>query len=213
MFQLPPHAYTDARQWLADGVYCDTAGTAYRFMSFDHRHQLAMGIPVSRTEATQGAGSVPIPADAVHLHWPLCGAVNSLDNKLALYVQRIPARQYRRTYAGRQVQVTTPRMYEALTKIASGAIPIGNDNETIRALFYPWYPDNLREALRLMEEEEWFSVALTRRITLVNGQGKALVYDGQAHVGYLYDGVLTALVSDNHARKLLKAFHGEVTLC
>lgn len=214
MFKFPDDAAPDARQWLDGGVFCTENGDAFSTMGFTRLGEV-IGVPVLRYDQPRpdNREAKAIHLSRVHLHWPLCGAVNCRDHKIALYVQRVTTRQYRRTYQGRQVRVTTPRSYEACAHAKLGRLPGGDSPETLRALFYPWYPSSVHEATKLLEEG-WYSIALTRRITLVNAQHKCLVYDGTSHVGYLLDGcVLTALVPDGAARKLLKAFKGEVSLC
>ena len=214
MFKFPDDAVSDLRQWLDGGVFCTENGDAYSTMGFTRLGEV-IGVPVLRygDAISGGRDATAIPISRVHLHWPLCGAVNCRDHKMALYVQRVATRQYRRTYQGRQVRVTTPRSYEACVNAKLCRVPGGDSPETLRALFYPWYPSTVHEAVKLLEDG-WYSIALTRRIILVNAQHKCLVYDGGSHVGYLLDGcVLTALVPDGAARKLLKAFKGEVSLC
>jgi hypothetical protein len=214
MFKFPDDAFADSRQWLDGGVFCTENGDAFSTMGHTRLGEV-ISVPVSRHDSPGPACREPvaISLDRVYLHWPLCGAVNCRDHKIALYVQRVATRQYRRTYQGRQVRVTTPRSYEACAHAKLGRLPGGDSPETLRALFYPWYPSSVREATEHLEGG-WFSIALTRRITLVNAGHKCLVYDGSSHVGYLLDGcVLTALVPEGAARKLLKAFKGEVSLC
>jgi len=211
MFQVPrDDDFADIRQWLNGGLFCDEAGIAYKFtgMGEDRR---ATGWPVYPDESLAVAPR-NFRQSEIYLHWPLCGAVNNKNKKFALYVQRLPRRQYARTFCPQQVEVLVPRGYEVLARIGTRRNSLdANSNEVLRALFYPEYPANYEEAEQWLEDG-WLSVALTRRVTLVKAEGKLLVFDGMTHVGHVMHRKLCPFTSTHHTLKVLKAFKGALQL-
>lgn len=211
MFQVPDDSHVDLRQWLNNGVFCDESGTAYYFEGTTAGRDAAVGLPIPAVPQPSAAPAQTLRRSEVYLHWPLCGAVNNQQYKFAMVVRRLPRRQYARTFCFNQVEVALPRGYEVLAATGKTRTPHSSDIDVIRSLFYPWYPDTLEEANRLLADG-WASIALSRRITLVRSEGKQLVFDGMTHAGHIVDDRYLPSVPHYHAMKVLKAFKGELQL-
>lgn len=207
MFPVPDDPHADLRQWLNGGVFCDASGTAYRHAIIGGGDNVAaVCLPRNGNEL---AITRNVLKRDIHLHWPLGGAVNVGDLRFAAVVQRIPRRQYARTFTPNQVEVQVPRGYEVLTQ--GMRVLRATEDVVLRALFYPAYPADYTEALEWLDSG-WASVALSRRITIVRSVGKQLVYDGMQHVGHIIDFTYLPTVNHNHAMKVLKAFKGALQL-
>lgn len=211
MFQVPDDPHVDLRQWLNNGVFCTADGTAHKYLG-------------PTRGSTQGAHALSLPRSAgdavterayhkaeVYLHWPLGGAVNNHDFRFAFIMQRLPRRQYARTFTHNQVECLVPRGFEVLPQVNRRGLVRTNEDDVLRAIFYPTYPDDYQQALRLLDIG-WASVALSRRIILVRAHGKDLVFDGMNHVGHVFDGRFISSCSENHTMKVLKAFKGALQL-
>jgi hypothetical protein len=200
-------SFVDLRQWLHRGVFCDANGTAYK--SSDSSSSRVVGVSVPREPGKKGTVR-DFRANEVFLHWPLCGAVNNIDYKYAFLAKRVPRRQYARTFCAEQVRTSVPRGFEVLSMLKAPS-PNPATDDGMRALFYPAYPLDYRDAL-LWLDDGWASVALSRRFILVRAEGKVLVYDEMSHVGHVCDGRFVSSVEENYTMKVLKAFKGALQL-
>lgn len=126
----------DVRQWLGRTWFC------------------VDGSPV-RYSGTNDDGTIQYSTLAGHEHsckesevrvwWPQGGAVNIPDYG-ALYVQRRPARQWRRSYSSREVTLVNPLRYchTGMNDLTANSAPV------IKALYKPKYY-SLRQADKMMK--------------------------------------------------------------
>lgn len=109
--------------------------------------------------------------DHILPHWPLCGSVNLLYNKLAIHVERQQMKQWRRTFNWRQVKVLVPQQWFLL----------GNGHEnfathrSVPDIFNPQYPADYEEWFA----DGWRSVALSPHVIVVNTTPRMVYYNGQ----------------------------------
>lgn len=117
-----------------------------------------------------------VPMHNIAGHWPMCGSVNVRDYKVAVHVNRKPAKQFKRTFSSRQVTVEVPRKWDVQKRIGATAgalrdcpIPV------INAVFDPWYPV-VDEAFVLLESG-WTTIALNPRVIVAADEtGKRMIY-------------------------------------
>lgn len=119
-----------------------------------------------------------IPTEFLAGHWPMCGSVNVEEHRVAVHVERLPARQFKRTFNARQVAIHVPRPWE-VRKVrgnsAADALRVSSPC-IIQATFYPVYPTHFEEALVKLSEG-WLSVAINPRIIIAGDDiGKRMIY-------------------------------------
>lgn len=213
MFPIPDDPHADVRQWLNNGVFCDAAGTAIKYVGLSRAapNSNVLGIILPRSAEGDANEECVVLRGDVRLHWPLGGAVNNTDYRFAFIVQRLPRRQYARTFSHNQVECLVPRGFEVLAKVNRRGVVRTTQDDVLRAIFYPTYPTDYEQVSEMLDSG-WASVAMTRRITVVLSDGKDLVYDGMTHVGHIYDRRFYPSCSETHAMKVLKAFKGALQL-
>ncbi len=218
MFPLPtddPHV--DVHQWIGRGLFFDGEGNAYYTInvSAGGRSILGSRVPVDvDPDKPHIRDEKLFNRSEVFLHWPFVGCMNERANKVAFVAERIPRRQYCRTFAPNQVNVTVPRAYELIEHRHHIANFATKPDCVVSAICYPVYPDGFSEAVDWLRDG-WLSVAINRRIILVPTDrecSKLLVYSGTFHVGHIIHRQFTPTTDENHSMKLLKAFKGEVFL-
>lgn len=119
--------------------------------------------------------------------WPRTGAIN-LPDVGALYVQRSPAKQYRRSYSPRDVRTKVPGRWVMQRAYPNSSLHYldGDCPEVVRALTEPWYPYRLDEAVMLLNKVP--TVALNRQLILLKATAtETLVYYKGAMCGRLDD--------------------------
>lgn len=213
MFPIPDDPHADVRQWLNNGVFCNEEGVAFKYLGLARATPTSsvLGTPLSRNPDVPLPDEVVVPRQSVRLHWPLGGAVNNESFRFAFIMQRLPRRQYARTFAHNQVECLVPRGFEVLPKANRRGVVRTTHDDVLRAIFYPMYPTDYEQVAEMLDAG-WASVAMTRRIILVMSEGKELVYDGMTHVGHIYDRRFYPSCSEAHAMKVLKAFKGALQL-
>lgn len=110
-------------------------------------------------------------------HWPVIGSVNIRAHRVAVHVDREPAKQFKRTFHSRLCKVTVPRRWDVqkvigdrgLRSLQTPTVPI------INALFAAWYPTP-EQAFDLLDSG-WLSVAIDPRVIVAADQnGKRMIY-------------------------------------
>ena len=177
MIPLPDGiAPTDIQQWLHGGV-----------CMYEVDGEFIPCVLDATVTGREGAGRlftdkftqvVPLTYTKLRAYWPLCGSVNIERDNVAIHVERRPAKQFKRTFTWSVMKVRVPRLDDL-----ANVLPIGRRESitgptysTLKAIFYPIYPETYREALMWMEAG-WFSVALNPRVIVAGDTlGKRMVY-------------------------------------
>ena len=119
-----------------------------------------------------------VKQEDLRAHWPLCGSINVPHHRIATHVERVPSKQYKRTFNSRQLAFTLPRSWDI--RRSRGTTPAQRctaaSNEVVSALFKPTYPVDYEDALAMLADG-WLSVAVNPRI-IVAGDiiGKRMIY-------------------------------------
>lgn len=166
--------------------------------------------PVRTVESLDGV-VVDLNQGYMYPHWPLCGSLNM--TRFAVYVERTSNRQYRRTFHSNSIVLRVPRKWDVMRSIGTATVANlhVNSPEIIRALFAPVYY-SYSEALRLIMDERWISVALTPHVILVGNEKALLVYRRGKLVGKIQDDHLIAIGQHpDSLYRILKVFEGRVT--
>lgn len=116
--------------------------------------------------------------------WPVCGSINT--EKVALYVQRLQRRQYKRSFNWDCVDLTIPNSWFLLTSGVDVVLATRKGWPIVKELFYPEYITP-REALELIVEGQKLSVAVDSNTILCHNNDNIKVY---------FRGELKALLSD-----------------
>lgn len=146
----------------------------------------------AKLSTTDFLANESVPLSCVYAHWPMCGSINLPQSRIATHCERIPAKQYKRTFNSRQVQYVLPRAWDVRkmfgSRISNAAMT--SSAEVIGALFKPWYPENFEAALELLGSG-WLSVAVNPRIIIAGDDvGKRMIY---------YRGQLAATINGDAA--------------
>lgn|SRR3990167_5198231 len=100
----------------------------------------------------------------LYCHWPIGGAINLVRAKYAIYAERIPRKQWKRTFC--------PSCYTLRRLGASAPYGLSGPNKhnhsIIAAIFEPAY-FTYTEAKQTLFPSGWESVALTPQLTIVPG--------------------------------------------
>lgn len=145
--------------------------------------------------------------------WPLCGAVNT-ERGFAVYIQRVQARQYRRTYNIQCVDMTVPRKWDIMkrfgTEIMADLTP--DTGWLVERIFNPQYY-TFTEAYMRMSGERWVSVAINSHLMISGSPDDFAVYYRNDLVGTVTNGRLTPIgASQKRLGRIIKFFDGRVTL-
>jgi len=171
----------DIGQWLYGGVclYRGSDGT-YTPAIMDRVLTRDNGSLYARIRIVEDNFEAPLNVDpyTLYAHWPLCGSVNVAAYQCALHVERLPARQYKRTFNGRQVKFHLPRAWDVRKRVGqSGYSILQNVNrDTVLALFRATYPESTEAAFEMLGNG-WLSVAVNPRVIIAGDDlGKRMVY-------------------------------------
>lgn len=215
MIELPEGiSADDLAQWLGGGYCIVDTGEGYEPAIYD---RLVDDDGSERYARVRKASSrfeerVTCPVSRIAGWWPICGSINIPTHKVAISVERVPARQYRRTLNGRQVKVVVPRGWE-MRKVR-GALAYAQvknlSAHTVPHLWAPWYPPNVDEALALLAEG-WLSIALNRRIIVAQDQvGKRMIYYRGQVAATQSGGLLEPIADTTTCRLINRALNGRV---
>jgi len=193
MIALPdPITRDDLSQWLHGGVCMARRDTDQPWQTavLDRTvgEEALAECAVMRFEDDNFAQEADVALCNIRAHWPVCGSINIPKYRFAVHVERIPARQYKRTFSGRQAQIKVVRGWEVRKKFGVTMLErvVEFTPTVVCALFFPEYPPTLDDAIALLDEGH-LSVALNQRVILAgDDNGKRAVY---------YRGELAATIS------------------
>lgn len=167
--RLPPDIpREDIQQWLEGTYYWVELETgrelcAYRSTETVHNtREDRRQVVVSSEGMSEGNTILCSPADIL-LEWPRLGALNT--GPFAVYLERVPRRQWKRGFNVRDIQIVTPMMYAVRKQAQLISTASLHNNFLIRRIFEPTYC-TLDEARDLLAERESLSVAVSRQIIL-----------------------------------------------
>lgn len=202
MFRAQDLAAADFAQWLYDGwgfirISPDTAPelTYFHGVNGESFHARVRGYTAPNTFRDH---DIDLREAEVYCHWPLCGAVNVPidDYSVGMILERTTERQFRRTYYGRYVDKTCPRMWEVIKKHGRAVESLTTScSNVVWGAFYPEYP-SARSALNKILSGQAVSVAISPTILLIGSPKRVLVYDKQKHVGFIENGRAVLTHSD-----------------
>jgi hypothetical protein len=117
-------------------------------------------------------------ADA-ELWWPLLGAVN-LEEGFAVQLERVPRRQWRRSYCSRSIEVSVPRYYKVCSSFGKSWVDnvcasASNRHNVIQQLWTQEYPEPNASMQRVFDSDV-LSVALSRNVVVACGKENLVVY-------------------------------------
>ena len=148
-------------------------------------------IPDKKTGQLVPGKAKTLGADECFLFWPTSQCVNLDSADVAVYVQRLQHRQYRRTFNSRGVRVVCPELDE-FEKNRARMIMYNVETSSGRLayrLMNPTYP-SVEEALESLDRERKLSVAVSK--SLIITASKNIYYRGE-RVAKLYDNRLVPL--------------------
>lgn len=192
MIPIPASLGTgDINQWLNRGVVLVRLDGELVPAMYEEARYNSNDTLCAACMSLDGQKQIFAPFEHVFAHWPRCGAVNV--GPVALYVQRTQTRQYRRTYNQRCITVSMPDQTLASSIVGETMVmqALTYRNYTA-AVFAPEYPD-VDEALRDLDLEQRFSVALSPTTILVRHSGAIRVYYNGDLLAKLCDGRLIPL--------------------
>ena len=194
----------DIDQWLSGGYYVGFEGSVLRYRYAED------GMVVGEN---QEGDEIRTPSQDVMVHWPLCGAVNVTGMAYAVYLKRRQARQWRRTFNMREIDVFVPDKWEIMKRFrAKGQVDLERVPmpRTANAAFHPVYP-SMGSAAVMLDSTVAYTVALSPHV-IVGGIGKRRVYLREELVAML-DGKRVVPVTDvRKARRIVKVLGGEYGL-
>ena len=207
MLPLNGIAHDDVNQWLNRGWFVhrgeDGSITPILYHGMEGTH--LTGIDVQGRMHSH-------PKLQCFAHWPRCGAVNL--PLFALYAERIPQRQYRRTYNSRCIELVIPRKWELMKLHGPMVSSLTSDSgSVIEAVFNPQYP-TFEDACEQVRGGV-FSRAINPYMVLTMADtGRLLVYHRGDCVGWIEGNKFVPSVqSPQMSRRLNKMFNGRITTC
>jgi hypothetical protein len=181
---LPGMSHRDIDQWFGRGVVMATISPGEPPIP-----ALFLGVNDDTNVVVQsllGANELryTLPYTSVAGFWPMCGSVNVPEYGLAVQVNRLTTKQFRRTFNSQCVEIRIPRHWEAHRFLGREGRPRDggvNFSFVARACTLAEYP-SFDEACRRIDSGEWFSVAISRRFIVAGDpSGKRIFYyDGEA---------------------------------
>ncbi|MDP6586604.1 MAG: hypothetical protein QF535_18260 [Anaerolineales bacterium] len=182
----------DLDQWVGKCmVQQDSTGNIFYVYGLkgDRKTILRVGsMEHSENDRIEQRTSVPqeLLAKEVSIWWPDLGTLTQevRGYNFAVYVTRVPDRQYRRSYNSKGVSIEALRSFDVRQEI--GFVPrLSTDSpQIIQALKNPNYPSSLDEATQFLNKKENLSVAFNRNI--------ALYFDGVSEYFVYYRGEYVA---------------------
>lgn len=123
-----------------------------------------------------------VPRSRVRLVWPLCGSVNLPAHQVAVHLQRVALRQWKRSLTPACLSVRIPREWEVMQR----GVPVRELHRLrleygivqnamaacVQPVYYPFY-----QARDMVLSETWQSVAVNPNIIVVGDRlGKLIIY-------------------------------------
>ena len=158
----------DIEQWLGGGWFWANLSHTRRVAAclmhdqFDHDNRDETTVMDVDNEAHI------IPLTSIQLHWPVCGAINTVGGYV-LHVERVQTRQWRRTFNDRCVRGHVPCASAVRASPDSGHVTASINRLVVKELFDPTYYDWDR-AVRLLSKRP--TVAVNPYVYL-SGNGNA----------------------------------------
>lgn len=193
MIPLPEGITTDdISQWLSGGICMVQLPGEKEFQPAAMERVIDHTLLQVRLMSDEWAARRDVPVTAVRAHWPMCGSVNVQEHKCATHVERLPEKQYRRTFSTRLMHYTVPRAWDIQKRfgLATERALRSGSNAVLRGIYKPMYPANYDEALTMLASG-WLSVAINPRIIVAGDDaGKRMIY---------YRGELAATITGDEA--------------
>lgn len=206
MISLPVGISTgDLEQWVGGGWF---------FFNHDGEFKPAMmnSYPNEngRYQVVFTDGNVATSRSLEHVkpHWPVCGSLNVLEARVALYVDRLQRKQFCRTYNYRLVRVVTPGKSIIGGHVMDGLHP--SSEYFVKNLFSPTY-FSLPEIVKDKFEDGWASCAVSPTVIVLKQRPRNMIFYRGEIAGYLSeDNKHLEDVDATVSPTLLKHFGGDV---
>jgi len=174
---------SDVSQWLnrgwflaSDGPNLSPAQMAY-FPDEDSDDEMMW--PVETITGFRREYDFEALPDNVFPHWPECGSINIKERMVAVHLERLQMKQWRRTYNSRQIRLRVPRLWEFQSKDKRIGQLTPDNVDVVRSAFDPEYPDYGKWAgVKAMFNEGWHSVALSPQVIITNTEPRLVYYGG-----------------------------------
>ena len=196
MQPVPDDLHPDDReQWLLQGIFLIRInGELSPAIMCDRGGYLPDGMFIVQSQHDGWLGQHAVTNAMAFTHWPMCGAINPDGSPFAVIVERLPRKQFTRTFAPSLCKIRIPRHQEMIKKYGHEVVRSFNTwtPPIVKALFDPVYP-TYRQARALLEERS--SVALSPLLMIVRDDfGKSVIH---------YRGRPAATISNGGHTKLL----------
>lgn len=207
---------SDVGQWLYGGVAVwkqEDGECVPVVLRVAHGHSQTAVCSSLRTDE-DALGTVEIPFSQLYGHWPICGSINIPEVKLAIHVERVQQRQYRRTFNDRQVRYLVPRAWEARLRLPRQDLNLVRTSSpaVARALMAPDYPSV--DAAFHMLSTGWLTVAINPRVIIAcDAVGKRLVYYRGKVAASIVEGTLRPIADVTTCKLIARALGEEYSIC
>jgi hypothetical protein len=172
MISLPDNiAPNDMSQWLDVGWFFFNHEGGFVPAIMAHYPSSPSG-PYTVTLA-DGTNVISSDRSLIKPHWPVCGAVNVLSNKIAVYLERLQKKQFCRTYNHRMVKMHVPGKILHNRDILDMMHPGGSEVAT--SAFNPTY-FSLWDSLENRFKNGWSSCAISPMVIVVRGRPVHMIY-------------------------------------
>lgn len=175
MIKLPDNlSRSDMRQWLRNGVMLMAPEgqeiTAWRVSEVDDT--TVHGYYLDDQQWISDCLTVAQVRRDGHAFWPLTGYYNirpkTSEFGLCVVLNRVAARQYKRTYNSEPMRVGIPDEWSIGD--ALGNTKLAPVSECLVEQIIPgaaWYPDDVRDAVYRLDRDEYKSIALSRHVAIM----------------------------------------------
>lgn len=202
MIRLPRDmSQDDVSQWLSGGIYLVRKGSGKsaewvpcKWLGMDGGHVVSTPL--------NGGVAMHTAHTSCAAVWPEMGSFNT-GLGYAVHMARIVERQYRRTYHGRQLEVTVPWAYRVSNVLNLDQTAMGSWNAVGHLPFVGQFPDDFDDAM------EWLyrgnpTVAVNKRLIVAGDRrtDKRLLYLDGVLVANLVGGDLVPCCASHELREL-----------
>lgn len=153
-----------------------------------------------------GATDRSADLDRIKPHWPVCGALNIVQSKSAVYIERLQKKQFCRTYNYRLVRMTVPG------RTLLGGHEVGNLHPSsdflVAQLFNPEYFP-LDDIVKRKFTDGWASCAVSPTVIILKQRPRHLIFYRGELAGYVGEGNKLEDVDATMVPKLLKHLGGD----